>query len=68
MVKIAKRAAQDPCDSSLQMKVSLQSFRLDNILFSVEETPLQLILTQLSLPLESSLRTQSLLNPSSGII
>ena len=67
MVKITKKSAQDPADSSLQMKVIINLFRLDNILFLVEEIHLQQIRTQLSLQSEFSLRIQLLLSQNSGI-
>ena len=67
MVKIAKKSAQDPTDSSLQMKVYTLSFRSDNTSFSVEEIPPQLILILLYLLLEFSLRIQLLPSLSSGI-
>ena len=67
MVKIAKKSAQDPTDSSLQMKVPLQSLRSDSTSSLEEEIPLPPILTQLCLLSESSPRTQSLPSLSSGI-
>lgn len=66
MVKIAKKSAQDPTDSSLQMKVPNASFRLGSISSLEEETPQTPSLTPLFSHWEYSPRTPSLPSPSSG--